>query len=66
MTSHELAKALLQHNDAEVWLSVDVSTGDDDADARAHGDLEDAIFNRCSMRGDTNLVILTAIDEEQS
>lgn len=37
MTSHQLAKQLLKHEDQAVTVSVDISTGDDDFGKRAFG-----------------------------
>ena len=34
-TTHELARLLLSEDDVEFFISVDVSTGDDDAGRRA-------------------------------
>lgn len=39
MKSHELAKYLLAQEDCDVHVSVDISTCDDDADARTFGQL---------------------------
>ena len=37
MTTHELAQLLLKHPDQKFIASVDISTGEDDYDARVFG-----------------------------
>jgi hypothetical protein len=41
MTAHELAKHLLRGPDVDVVVSVDISTCEDDIDARVFGTVED-------------------------
>ena len=41
MRSHEMAKILLEAPDGKVVCSVDISTGEDDANARCFGEFEE-------------------------
>ena len=38
MNTHELAKRLLEQPDQPLIISIDISTGEDDAENRAFGD----------------------------
>ena len=58
MRSHELARILLEVEDADIECSVDISTGDDDIDSRAFGDFVEIGHTPCNLGFGISTVML--------
>lgn len=61
MKTHELAKILLDMPDVDVFVSVDVSKGEDDSEARVFGDIIE-VQNNGGPYSDSDVSILCIED----
>ena len=63
MNSHKLAKLLLNEDDVPVMVSVDISTGEEDAFARTFGEVVELQNNSTGGKdGKAYEIILLAIE----